>query len=63
VEKNLSVPSEVLVRAWFDLAAGYPPAVIHREYLHSGGAFRVGPVLPEFEDPMDLSVVETDPKS
>jgi peptide/nickel transport system substrate-binding protein len=61
VEKNLPVPFDVLVHAWFDLAAGYPPAVIHREYFHSGGAFRVGPVLPEFEDLMGRSVVETDP--
>ena len=62
VEKNLPVPFDVLVHAWFDLAAGYPPAVIHREYFHSGGAFRVGPVLTEFEDLMGRSVVETDPK-
>ena len=62
VEKNLPVPFDVLVHAWFDLAAGYPPAVIHREYFHSGGAFRVGPVLPEFEDLMGRSVVETDPQ-
>ena len=62
VEKNLELPFDVLVHAWFDLAAGYPPAVIHREYFHSGGAFRAGPVLPEFEDLMNRSVVETDPK-
>ncbi len=62
VEKNLSLPFDVLVHAWFDLAAGYPPAVIHREYFHSAGAFRVGPALPEFEDLMARSVVETDPK-
>ncbi|MCA1729988.1 MAG: ABC transporter substrate-binding protein, partial [Actinobacteria bacterium] len=43
VEKNLTLPFDVLVHAWFDLAAGYPPAVIHREYFHSGGAFRAGP--------------------
>jgi peptide/nickel transport system substrate-binding protein len=35
--------------------------VIHREYFHSDGAFRVGPVLPEFEVLMGRSVVETDP--
>jgi peptide/nickel transport system substrate-binding protein len=62
VEKNLPVPFDVLVHAWFDLAAGYPPAVIHREYFHSGGAFRVGPVLPRFEDLIGRSIVETDPK-
>ncbi|CAA9418852.1 MAG: ABC transporter, substrate-binding protein (cluster 5, nickel/peptides/opines) [uncultured Rubrobacteraceae bacterium] len=61
VEKNLPVPFDVLVHAWFDLAAGYPPAVIHREYFHSGGAFRAGPVIPEFEDLMGRSITETDP--
>jgi peptide/nickel transport system substrate-binding protein len=60
VEKNLPLPFDVLVHAWFDLAAGYPPAVIHREYYYSGGAFRAGPPVPEFEDLMARSVVETD---
>ena len=44
----------------FDLAAGYPPAVIHREYFHTLGAFRAGPPVPEFEELMARSVVETD---
>ncbi|MCV4626150.1 hypothetical protein OFC18_29155, partial [Escherichia coli] len=48
-EKNLPLPFDVLVHAWFDLAAGYPPAVIHREYFHTLGAFRAGPPVPEFE--------------
>lgn len=60
VEKNLPLPFDVLVHAWFDLAAGYPPAVIHREYFHSLGAFRAGPPLPEFEDLMARSVTELD---
>jgi peptide/nickel transport system substrate-binding protein len=60
VEKNLPLPFDILVHAWFDLAAGYPPAVIHREYFHSLGAFRAGPPVPEFEDMMARSVVETD---
>ena len=60
VEKSLPLPFDVLVHAWFDLAAGYPPAVIHREYFHSLGAFRAGPPLPEFEELMGRSVVETD---
>ncbi len=60
VEKNLPLPFDVLVHAWFDLAAGYPPAVIHREYFHSLGAFRAGPAVPEFEELMGRSVVETD---
>ena len=60
VEKNLPLPFDVLVHAWFDLAAGYPPAVIHREYFHTLGAFRAGPPVPEFDDLMARSVVETD---
>jgi peptide/nickel transport system substrate-binding protein len=60
VEKNLPLPFDVLVHAWFDLAAGYPPAVIHREYFHALGAFRAGPPVPEFEELMGRSVVETD---
>jgi peptide/nickel transport system substrate-binding protein len=60
VEKNLPLPFDILIHAWFDLAAGYPPAVIHREYFHSLGAFRAGPPVPEFEDLMARSVVETD---
>ena len=49
-EKNLPLPFDILVHAWFDLAAGYPPAVIHREYFHTLGAFRAGPPVPEFEE-------------
>ena len=60
VEKNLELPFDVLAHAWFDLAAGYPPAVIHREYFHSLGAFRAGPPLPEFEELIGRSVVEID---
>jgi peptide/nickel transport system substrate-binding protein len=60
VEKKLPLPFDALVHAWFDLAAGYPPAVIHREYFHSLGAFRAGPPVPEFEDLMARSVTELD---
>jgi len=60
VEKKIPQHFDVLAHAWFDLAAGYPPAVIHREYYHSGGAFRLGPPIDEFEDLMGRSVVETD---
>lgn len=59
VEKKIPQHFDVLAHAWFDLAAGYPPAVIHREYYHSGGAFRLGPTIDEFEDLMGRSVVET----
>jgi hypothetical protein len=60
VEKNLPLPFDVLVHAWFDLAAGYPPAVVHREYFHTPGAFRAGPPVSEFEELIARSVVETD---
>ncbi|AHY47175.1 Bacterial extracellular solute-binding protein, family 5 Middle [Rubrobacter radiotolerans] len=60
IEKKIPQTFDVLVHAWFDLAAGYPPAVIHREYYHSGGAFRLGPPVEEFEDLMARSLVETD---
>jgi peptide/nickel transport system substrate-binding protein len=60
VEKNLPLPFDVLVHAWFGLTAGYPPAVIHREYFHSLGAFRAGPPAPEFDELIARSVVETD---
>lgn len=60
VEKKIPQNFDVLVHAWFDLAAGYPPAVIHREYYHSGGAFRLGPPIDEFESLMARSVIETD---
>ena len=60
VEKKLPLPFDMLVHAWFDLAAGYPPAVIHREYFHSMGAFRAGPPVPEFEELMASSVTEID---
>ncbi len=59
-EKNLPLPFDVLVHAWFDLAAGYPPAVIHREYFHTLGAFRAGPPVPEFEELFARSLAETD---
>lgn len=60
VEKKIPQNFDILAHAWFDLAAGYPPAVIHREYYHSGGAFRLGPPIPEFESLMGRSVIETD---
>lgn len=60
IEKTLPQPFDVLIHAWFDLASDYPPAVIHREYFHSLGAFRVGPVIDEFEDLFAKSVIETD---
>lgn len=60
VEKRLPLPFDVLVHAWFDLAAGYPPAVIHRECFHTLGSFRAGPPVPEFEELFARSLAETD---
>jgi peptide/nickel transport system substrate-binding protein len=52
VEKTLPLPFDLLVFPWFDLLADAPPAVLHREFYHSTGAFRTGPPVPEFEDLM-----------
>ncbi|MPZ67390.1 MAG: ABC transporter substrate-binding protein [Pseudonocardiaceae bacterium] len=52
VEKTLPLPFDLLVFPWFDLLADAPPAVMHREFYHSTGAFRTGPTVPEFEDLM-----------
>jgi peptide/nickel transport system substrate-binding protein len=60
VEKVLPLPFDVLVHAWFDLASDAPPAVVHREYFHSGGAFRAGPPIPKFEEMMGRFVAQTD---
>jgi peptide/nickel transport system substrate-binding protein len=48
-EKKLSLPWDVLVTGWFDLSSEVPPAAVHREFFGSDGAFRAGPVLPEFD--------------
>ncbi len=44
IEKVIVPEFDVLVYAWFDLTSDAPPAVMHREFFHSTGAFRVGPV-------------------
>jgi peptide/nickel transport system substrate-binding protein len=49
VEKKLPLPWDMLVHAWFDLTADAPPAVMHREFFHTVGAFRAGPPVPEFD--------------
>jgi peptide/nickel transport system substrate-binding protein len=49
VEKVLPLPFDLLVHAWFDLSADAPPAVLHREFFHSTGAFRTGPPIAELE--------------
>lgn len=49
VEKKLPLPWDILVHAWFNLSADVRPAVMHREFFHTVGAFRVGPPMPEFD--------------
>jgi len=49
IEKKLVPPWDVLVHAWFDLSSDLPPAVVHREFFGSDGAFRAGPPIPEFD--------------
>lgn len=60
VEKEVTPPFDVLVHAWFDLASDAPPAVVHREFYHSTGAFRAGPPLPEFEELFGRFAAEID---
>jgi peptide/nickel transport system substrate-binding protein len=61
VEKVLPLPFDVLVHAWFDLSADAPPAVLHREFFHSSGAFRAGPPIAELEQLLAGFAVTTDP--
>jgi ABC-type transport system substrate-binding protein len=60
VEKVLPLPFDVLVQPWFDLTSDAPPAVLHREFYHSGGALRAGPPVEEFEELMGRFVSERD---
>jgi peptide/nickel transport system substrate-binding protein len=60
VEKVLPLPFDLLVFPWFDLLADAPPAVMHREFFHSTGAFRTGPPVPEFEDLLGKFATSTD---
>ena len=60
VEKNLPLPFDVLVHAWFDLAAGYPRRSSTASTSTPAARSGPGPVVPEFEDLMARSVVETD---
>ena len=49
MEKKLPLPWDILVHAWFDLSTDVPPAVMHREFFHTVGAFRAGPPVAEFD--------------
>ena len=62
VEKSMDLPFDVLVHAWFDLTADAPAAFMHSWFYHSGGAFRAGPPIPEFEDLMGQYLRAIDPE-
>jgi ABC-type transport system substrate-binding protein len=49
IEKKLAPPWDILLHGWFDLSSEAPPAVVHREFFGSDGAFRAGPENPEFD--------------
>lgn len=59
-EKVLPLPFDVLLHAWFDLASDAPPAVLHREFFHSSGAFRAGDRVDELEDMFARFMAQTD---
>jgi len=51
---------DVLLNFWFDISSEAAPAMIHREFFGSDGAFRVGPDLPEFNRLYEEMAKETD---
>ena len=61
VEKKLTPEWDVLLHAWFDLSSDLPPAVVHREFFGTDGAFRAGPEDPEFDRRFAELVRQTDP--
>lgn len=50
VEKKLPLAWDIHLHAWFDLTADVPPAVMHREFFHTVGAFRTGDPVPAFDE-------------
>jgi peptide/nickel transport system substrate-binding protein len=61
IEKKLTPAWDVLMHAWFDLSSDLPPAVVHREFFGSDGAFRAGPEDPEFDRRFAELARQTDP--
>ena len=60
VEKKLPLSWDVLLHAWFDLSSEAPPAAVHREFFGTDGAFRAGPVDPQFDRLFDEMKVQLD---
>ena len=55
------VPSwDILLNFWFDISSEATPAMIHREFFGSDGAFRIGPEIPEFNRLYDDMARQTD---
>ncbi len=61
IEKVIVPDFDVLVYAWFDLTSDAPPAVLHREFFHSTGAFRVGPPDDAIEEMFGRFVAQIEP--
>jgi ABC-type transport system substrate-binding protein len=62
IEKKLVPPWDVLIHGWFDLSSDLPPAVVHREFFGSDGAFRAGPPNAEFDRLFGDLVSRIDPQ-
>jgi ABC-type transport system substrate-binding protein len=63
IQKKLPPPWDILIHAWFDLSSDLPPAVMHREFFGDDGAFRAGPIDPEFNRRFAHLVTQTSAES
>jgi len=59
-EGKLVPPWDILLNFWFDISSEATPAMIHREFFGSDGAFRVGPEIAEFNRLYDDMARQTD---
>jgi peptide/nickel transport system substrate-binding protein len=60
VEKVMPLPFDVLMHAWIDLSSDAPPAFMHGYLYSSGGPFRAGPPVEEFEQLLGQFATEID---
>lgn len=51
---------DVLLNFWFDISSEATPAMIHREFFGSDGAFRVGSPMPDFDRMYDAMARATE---
>jgi ABC-type transport system substrate-binding protein len=54
---------DILLNFWFDISSEAAPAMIHREFFGSDGAFRVGPELARFDALYADMASETEPSA